>query len=220
MKRFLFLLLVAFAPQLLLAQWNVGVEVGAGFNYLSADHAEVSDQAKIGVKAGAIVSYTTRYGLYVESGLSYSNQRGSTLTDFDNQYKTLESVNSKLQYLQLPVTLGYKIRVSKKWAIIPKVGMWAAVGVGGHSLVTGIETSGTRYQVGVLPFETDHYTLSGQDYRIGGYSRLDWGATVGVDVRYTRFAVRAACDFGLEDLNFELGSPYSRSYSLSVGYFF
>lgn len=220
MKRFILLIIIALAPIFSQAQWNVGVEAGAGFSNLSGSRAESNANSRAGLKIGVIGSYTARYGLYVESGLSYANRKGGILSHFDNQYKTLESVDSKLQYLQLPVNLGYKIRLSKKWAIIPKAGMWVAVGVGGHSIVTGTETSGTRYQVRVLPFNADRYTLSGVNYNIGGFSRLDWGMSVGADVRYNRLAIRAACDFGLQDLNFDLGSPHSRTYNVSFGYFF
>lgn len=220
MKRLIILLFVAFLPLLSIAQWKVGLEAGAGFNYLSSDNAVVSGHAKIGVKVGVIASYTTKYRLYIESGLSYAANKGATLSGFKNQYKTLESVESKLQFLQLPVNVGYKIHITDKWTIIPKVGMWVAVGVGGHSIVTGTESGGTSYQVRVLPFGRDSYTLSGEKFEVGGYSRLDWGTSFGVDVRYKNFALRGAFDLGLQDLNFDLGSPESHSYTLTLGYFF
>lgn len=220
MKRLLVVFFVTLIPLLSIAQWKVGLEAGAGFNYLSSDDAQVSDYAKIGVKVSAIVSHTTKYRLYLESGLGFASNKGAILSGFKNQYKTLQSVDSKLHYLQLPVSVGYKIQITNNWSIIPKVGMWVAVGVGGHSIVTGTESGGTSYQVRVLPFESDSYTLSGKNYDIGGFSRQDWGTSFGVDIHYKHFALRAAFDLGLQDLNFDLGSPESHSFTLTMGYFF
>lgn len=167
MKRLLVVLFVTLIPLLSIAQWKVGLEAGTSFNYLSSSEVHVSDYARIGLKAGAIVSYSTKYRLYLESGLNFSSHKGAILSNFKNQYKTLRSVDSKLHYIQLPLFAGYEIRISDQWSIIPKVGIWVAVGVGGHSMVTGTEPEGTSYQVRVLPFERDSYTLSGEKYDIG-----------------------------------------------------
>lgn len=46
------------------------------------------------------------------------------------------------------------------------------------------------------------------------------GKRKNVDIKLVHFALRAAFDLGLQGLNFDLGSPESHSFTLTVGYFF
>ena len=131
MKKLLFILF--FVPALAFAQeWNVAVDAGVGYNYLSSN-LETSNSAQIGVKAGATVSYTTWFNLLAETGVSYLNNKGGKIYLIDLQHKAVNSIDAKMQDLRFPINFGYVVYITDEWIFTPKVGAWFAWGIGGIS---------------------------------------------------------------------------------------
>ena len=214
------LLIFALLPLLLNAQqWNYGIEAGVGFNYF-ASNLETSNSPQVGVKAGASVSYTIDFNLFIESGLSYLNNKGGKIYIYDLQHSALNSINAKMQDLRLPLNFGYVVQISDEWSFVPKVGAWVAYGVGGRAHIRATDQKGNNYKVSYPAYDLFTYIFDKVPYAIDGFERFDVGVSVGIDFRYTDLAVRVKCDLGLRDLNPSLENPQSRCYSVTLGYFF
>ncbi len=217
MKKLLFLFI--FLPIYAHAQWNVGVEAGATFNYLQSNF-DTSNSAQVGAKAGAWVSYTTDYYLYLETGLSYLGNVGGKVYEFDIRHVALNTIKTKMQQLRLPISMGYVINITDNWAFVPRIGGWMGVGVGGRSHIEAKDERGNTIVKSISAFDSYEYTFDKRDYQLNGFRRFDAGVSIGIDFRYTQFIVRAKCDLGLCNLNTSLGNPQSRCYSVSLGYTF
>ena len=214
------LLILALLPFMAQAQeWNYGIEAGVGFNYL-ASNLETDNSAQIGVKAGASVSYTTDFNLFIESGLSYLNNKGGKIYIYDLQHKALNSIDVKMQDMRLPVNFGYVVQITDEWSFVPKIGAWFAWGVGGRAHIKATDEKGNDYKVSYSAYDSFAYTFDKELYEIGAFKRFDVGVSVGIDFRYTNLAIRAKCDLGLKNLNPSLENPQSRCYSVMLGYFF
>ena len=224
--RKLLLIMGLLLPLSLYAQkWNYGVDAGASFNNLVilGGNADYVKKSQAGFKGGAFASYTSKIGLQYDTGLYYFGNRGGSLSDFANgQYDYMNKISVDYDFIQLPVNIGYKFQITDKFAIIPKVGMWAAVGVSGDTWI--LQKDGSSANVFIDPFKDNQYTAFQSDHYethyISTFSRWDFGASVGLELQYWNFTLKASCDFGLQDMNFELGSPYTRSYSITLGYKF
>jgi hypothetical protein len=214
-------LIIPFAAN---AQWNFGVEAGAGFNRLRAPHITSSDGVRAGLMVGAVATYTAKFNLYAEAGLAYVTQKGGTASNFpDYHYDNITFCRNKFDYMQALLNIGYKIKLSDSWSLIPKVGGYIAMGLNGSAVFGGIDQNGNAFGVGDhAPFKDMEYTIFGEDHAIPGYKRLDTGLSVGLDLRFKQFALRGVCDFGLMDINHTLSGNglYNRTYSVTFGYFF
>ncbi len=218
MKKLLFILF--FVPALAFAQeWNVAVDAGVGFNYLSSN-LETSNSAQIGVKAGATVSYTTWFNLLAETGVSYLNNKGGKIYLIDLQHKAVNSIDAKMQDLRFPINFGYVVYITDEWSFTPKVGAWFAWGVGGRSHIRATDEKGNEYKVSYNAYDAFEYAFDKETYYIGAFKKFDVGVSVGIDFRYTNLAIRAKCDIGLKNLNPSLENPQSRCYAIMLGYFF
>lgn len=217
MKKLLFLF--AFIPIVAQAQWQVGVEAGVTFNYLQSNF-ETSNSAQVGPKASILASYTTDYNLYLESGLSYLGNKGGKVYEFDIRHQALNSIDTKIQDLRIPINIGYAVNITDEWTFIPKIGAWFALGVGGRTHIDATDEKGNTYRKSLSAFDAYEYTYDKEQYYINAFERFDIGMSIGIDFRYTNLAIKAKCDLGLRNLNSSLGNPQSRCYSVMLGYFF
>ena len=217
MKRLLFLM--AMMPLFAQAQWKVGVEAGVTFNYLQSNF-DTSNSAQVGPKASLLVSYTTDYYLYFESGLSYIGNKGGKVYEFDIQHRALNSIETKIQDLRLPISIGYVVNITDEWAFVPKFGGWFGLGVKGRTHIDATDDKGNHFKESISAFNDYNYTYDKTEYNLDGFKRFDAGVSIGIDFRYTNMIIRAKCDLGLCNLNPSLGNPQSRCYSVTLGYFF
>lgn len=217
MKKILFLFL--FTPLMANAQWKVGVEAGVTFNYLQSNF-DTRNSPQVGPKASALVSYTADNNLYFESGLSYLGNKGGKVYEFDIIHRALNTVETKIQDLRLPLSIGYVVNITDEWAFVPKFGGWIALGVKGRTHIEATDEKGNTYKEEISAFSKYSYTYDKVDYSLNAFERFDAGVSIGIDFRYTNLFIRAKCDLGLRNLNSSLGNPQSRCYSVMLGYFF
>lgn len=84
---------------------------------LSASHAPV-----IGFNAGALVSYGLDSGMYLQSGLIFSQKGVKWTYDGDR---------CNPGYIDLPINFGYEYAFDENFSIIGEAGLYAGVGVSG-----------------------------------------------------------------------------------------
>ncbi len=114
-----------------------------------------------------------------------------------------------MNYLQLPLMIGYKANLGSGFSIKPEVGGYFAVGVGGNSFVTGMDNFDQPYEArvntfshsdsydGVAPFRPCH--------------RADGGLSFALNVNYHHFTIKAEYDLGLTSATI-YGSGKQRPY--------
>jgi opacity protein-like surface antigen len=72
---------------------------------------------------GAKRSYDYRYKLPVEDGTELDDQGNPEIIGYLNQFSNVEATaNNKLTYLEIPLSISYKIAINDKWSIEPKTG--------------------------------------------------------------------------------------------------
>ncbi len=105
------------------------------------------------------LGFTT--GLFVELGLSkyFSIQPELDFTNKGYKYSTGQSINIKLNYLEIPVILKPKFPIEEALEIYGELGPSLSIGMGGEAVVNGVSYS----------------DLFGKD----GYNSLDFGLNYG-----------------------------------------
>ena len=107
------------------AQVKLGIEAGANLsNYITDSHSNPSDSKnmKVGFQAGLTVDYEFQNHLMLKLGENYYGKDGI------NAYYRYPDVEVKMNYLQIPVKLGYNFHINDKLSLIPNVGLYAAYG--------------------------------------------------------------------------------------------
>lgn len=146
------------------SQISVDPEVGINISNMRAKVGEQdasTNDAAIGLRAGAGVHISLYKGLYLRPGLYY-NMLGDKLET--GEIKTANT----LHYLQLPVNLGYRYAISPKaGAIFAEAGPYVGYALAG------------KYKMEGLPGGTVK-----EDIKFGDKAQetnpLDWGFTFGV----------------------------------------
>lgn len=219
------LVLLVLLPSVFLAQipvksgWNIGVDAGTAYNHMTTKELSLN-RGHWGITAGVTGSYTFRNNVMLESGLRFTDKGSDRLTGFDPQQTPfLASMTlNKLNYLEIPFMVGYKIRLSNRVSITPKVGAYYGIGVSGWGFIeNGFNTFGGR----IFPFEDNPITLGdGSQYTFGSYENLDGGFLFGMDLNIWQMTCRIAYGMSLEPVfNSYDSSNKHRTLSISVGYY-
>lgn len=206
------------------AQVKLGIEVGSNLSgYITGGSHSLpagNKDMKVGFQAGLTADYEFRNRLMLMSGLYFVRKGGSLKLGEHIGQKTFyhyPDVEVKMDYLQVPVKLGYNFRMNDKISLIPYVGVYAAYGLPfGHSDIEvadhGKVTSDTWKPL-------DGYN-HGSGQGIAGFRRWEIGGLAGVKVVIGRhYAVSFDYNIGLNKAQRAYGLRNS-TFQLSVGYRF
>lgn len=212
MKRMiLWLLGAAMAMSANAQHWNFGIEAG----YLNSRMAveELSAEPNHGFMVGVTAGYTFPQNLVLESGLSYQRKGGTLSGDMLVNGLRLLDID-KMDYLHLPVTVGYRIRLADDWALTPKVGAYMAVGLQAKGKVAASDPFG-QLVLGTSDLFKDSQLRV--DYR--PFDRFDGGLQFGLDLSFRKFRLGVGYQLGLAHMS-SIYDPqlYNRTLSLSLGY--
>lgn len=213
MKIFIALLSAAFMalPLSVGAQsWNFGAEAGYVSNTLAVSEYESS--ARSGFRVGADAVLTLPGRVVFESGLAYV-RKGATTCGKNMFGSAVSSVKfAEMSYLQIPLMAGYRVSLGRGISLRPMAGGYFAVGMGGHSFVTGTDAFGQ-------PFTARVSTFGGSDgvpYR--PCNRVDAGLSLAVSATYRHISLKGGYDLGLANTSY-YGNGKQRTVSLSVVYY-
>lgn len=118
--------------------WNFGIEAGYVNSDLSVSNYSAASRSSF--KFGANVDFTIRNSISFESGLSYI-RKGAIITGENIQNTAISSIKlAEMDYLQIPVMVGYKFNLSNEISLKPELGGYFAVGINGDSVVTGVDS--------------------------------------------------------------------------------
>lgn len=189
--------------------WNFGVEAGYVHNDLAVEQYKA--KGRNGFKVGADAELTLPNRITFESGLAFIRKGGETSGKdmFGSEVTAVKF--AEMNYLQIPLMAGYKVVIGPGLRIKPQVGCYYAVGVGGHSFVSGSDPFGQ-------PYETRVSTFAGADrvsYR--PCNRNDFGLSFGLNFSYRHFMIKAEYDLGLLNATY-YGNGKQRTLSVGVAY--
>jgi len=193
MKKSVLISALVFFGMLAQAQeFNFGIRGGLNISSLG-DYEQIVGQYedseledKLGLYAGLFFQYTFANNFGIESGLFYAMLGGK---EKENDYYEAYKVTANPAYLQLPVSVFYKINLPSDFKIYPALGIYAGYGLGGH-----LKTEGS---------------IGGEDigskvkYFDDFAEKFDFGGTVGLNVQYKKFILGFHYDHGFIRVNKE-----------------
>ena len=188
--------------------WNFGFGGGYLHNHFSMKHYKSTGNS--GFKVEAVADYKLSSGFVFSSGLGFS-QKGGTIEGYKiggaNDVRKVEAF--PMNYLTVPLVAGYNVQLGK-FSILPQIGVYAGIGVGGKGHVEGNDGWGKHYRERMNLFNAPQVTPYCQ------FNRYDYGATVAVNIDYSMFRLKAYYEHSLHEMNSLWGDPRHRSVGVSV----
>jgi len=224
MKKVIFIMLVAaFSVASVNAQLNFGVKAGLnastinGFSEFEEGFSlDATYRPGFHIGVAAQCMFTPQMG--IETGLYYSTlgiNTGMKMLGIE-----LLSMNVNTSYLQLPVSFLYKFNVGQDLDIYPSVGIYLGYGLDGKLKVKSdlpLEDLDVEIPDDVSFF--DSIEKGGL-----GSNRFDMGATIGLNLQYSKFTIGVGYDLGFLKINnkdSETPKDWTNgNVKVSVGYFF
>ncbi len=194
-------------------KWNFGIEAGYVNNTLAVDRYEVT--ARNGFKFGTNAEYTLSNHISFESGLAYIRKGANIFIGYRDFIK-IESIKfSEMDYIQIPLMVGYKFKLGSGFSIKPEVGGYFSLGIGGNSFYTEYDNNNKPFDTRVKTFKSSILPNKYPQYR--RCNRIDAGLSAALNINYRHFTLKAEYDLGLATSTY-YGSGKQRTFSVSLGY--
>lgn len=165
-----------------------------------------------GVRAGVLLGIKGELGIpaiangiYTEFGLQLSTKSHKSGSVIGFEEEELQSTTN-INYLVVPVHIGYKMKCSKNISLLANAGPYVGVGLWGK--YKHFENGKKDYSSSDI-FDTEN-----------GYKRFDYGCGFNIGLEYAKhFQLSLGADWGLKDISKVDGWKYkNRSFTISVGY--
>lgn len=190
MKKLILLAITAITVSQANAQFSINPEAGVNFAKTSANESKFLT----GYKVGAVADIDIAKGFYIQPGLFYSAKG-------DKAEGVLTTSKLQLNYLEIPLSLGYRFDLGNAGGIFATAGPYLGIGLNGKSTVT----------VAGVSAETD---LKAGDH----FERMDWGMNLSLGyISPIGIYVRAQYGMGFTDV---WKNTKNRVMGVSVGYAF
>ena len=115
------------------AQIRLGVEAGGSVSFM-----HVQNNAAIGRGFGGLVLDVPVYkNIEIQTGFDYTSKGARRLTGENRVlidghfYERVDMIN--LRYLELPVRVAYRFKLSRVFSLVPSFGWYFGVGIGSNS---------------------------------------------------------------------------------------
>lgn len=203
----------------LFGQVKVGVEAGANLSKFVGNGSSPSekDDFKAGYQLGVIADYEFRNNLMLMSGLSFirrNNELKLGLNYTGGSVMAYPKVETKINYLQIPVALGYNFHFAKDISLIPFAGIYVAYGFGAGKCDLDVMDESTS-QVTSLDWKPLH---GDKEHGLDAFRHWDWGGTAGLKAiinqhytlafQYSVGVMKAQTHYGLRNSTFQFSVGY------------
>lgn len=197
---FLFCLMSVFSQNVSKGAFSWGITAGAGMADMRMEKKLVDKDPIANIQAGVVVDYAIVDNFFLESGLTFQRKgyHVESESDFNSALGSMSTNIDRtvnLFYLQLPVLFNYRFNIGQTVGLIPQVGPYFAVGVGGKTKIeTEIENEPAN------GYETVTYDVKKEDSFNDQRSRFDLGLrfALGVGIA-SNMKVSVGYDLGLVD---------------------
>lgn len=215
-KSLLYLLFLLITTQSAFAQIGYGLEAGYVSNSIAS--SDLDSKYKAGFAVGLVLDYTLSNNVLLETGLSYQ-KKGSKLYKLDKPIFGMTELDATMNYLEMPLWIGYKIKNDSKWVITPKLGAFLAIGLDGKGTLHGgdFQTSAGWSNV----FDDNIVSIENHNYSYRSFNRFDMGIRLGVNIAYSKYYLTTSYDWGLLETHSTFGKKMeNRTWLLALGYKF
>ena len=174
----------------------------------------IANESKSGFHAGLKGEYAFRdaqKGLYTDFGLMISSYGWKSTPAYDNGTGKVSEWDTTPYYLNIPIHLGYKFKVSDNLSIFVNAGPYFNIGMLGKMKYT------TTYPDG----KTETGISSNNIFKDGLSPRFDWGIgfRAGVEIaRHTQIAI--GYDWGMKNAYMNNPETKNRTFVVSLTYYF
>lgn len=199
------------------AQFKLGVEAGAE---ISNPSSELTGSTGVGFKVGVVGEYdftSASRGWYVGTGVGLVFKPWKTkkyeIYGDDGKADGMYKVNSTPYYLRIPVVGGYRFALSSNVSLGIQTGIYMSTGLFGKNKDT-LYITWANGEPGELKSKANCFDSF--------YDRLDWGWTVGANLRCgEKWQVNVGYDYQFNSL---LGSSmykvHNRTIEVGLTYYF
>lgn len=230
MRKIIFILIVCCIAQLSMkaqSKLSLGVKVGANLSSAGGDYSDI--KSRLGYHVGLIADYNFSNSLFLRTGLDFTTKGAKFDKEWLGTLDLIESVDPvlntysgykkdkyRLNYLQLPISLGYRFPLSKSVNLTANAGVYFAYGVYAREKVDN----------GYIDKECGlYYRGKYKGFDDIGMHKFDFGLIGGVGVEYNRYLLSVNYEAGLYNTmsGKYVGSDPSwknRNWTLSLGYKF
>lgn len=175
------------------AQVKISGQAGLNFASVATDDSDVAKLlgSKLGLSIGAQIEKDINDELYFTIGANYSSKGYSaeSTVDYPGLFKVDYYGTATLNYLEVPVNLGYRIGDRVTLQAGPYIGFLAGV-------KNYYEEKELDYTTGATT------TLSDTDNDKTGVSSMDFGLNLGAGINLSEsFAIKLNYGFGMADIN-------------------
>lgn len=216
-------ILVAMCTLPLSAQVKLGIEAGVNLSKFAGSGTyrlvKGDTKMKAGYQLGITADYEFKNHLMLMSGLSFIQRSGNLNQDLNYAGGTGQAylqAGTRINYLQLPLKLGYNFHINENFSVIPYVGVYVAYGFGAGSndiCIKGkTDAKPSDYPGSWKPLQGKN------EYGLGAFRRWDWGGIAGVkaviakhytvSVDYSLGVMKAQPAYGLRNSGLQLSVGY------------
>ncbi len=192
--------------------WNYGIEVGYTNNKLQTK--KLSSKHQSGFKIGGIIDYNFRSNILIETGIAYERKGGILEGNNIASQKIYKIEASHIDYIGIPVSVGYKMSIMDKILFIPQIGWFLNIGVKGSGLLFGVDSYDQPYTMGIDIFSTPSIS----QYR--PFNRIDTGPIFCLNIQYKKVRLKCSYELGINSVHSVYGSPENRTVGVSIAYIF
>ena len=190
--------------------WGYGIEVGYTNNRLQTK--AIGSKPLSGFKVGGIIDYNFKSRILIETGIAYERKGGILEGNHIASQKISRIEASHIDYLNAPVSVGYKMNIKNKMLFIPQIGWFFNIGVQGSGLLSGVDNYNQPYTMGIDIFSTSNTN----QYR--PFSRTDTGPIFGFNIQYKKVRLKCSYELGIKPIHPIYGNPKNRTVGASVAY--
>lgn len=190
--------------------WNYGIEVGYTNNKFRTK--SLNSKAQSGFKIGGIIDYNFKSNILIETGIAYERKGGILEGNNIASQKISKIEASHIDYLNIPVSVGYKVDIKNEILLIPQIGWFLNIGVQGSGLLSGVDNYNQPYTMGIDIFSTSNTN----QYR--PFSRIDTGSIFCLNLQYKKVRLKCFYELGIKPIHSIYGSPRNRTVGASIAY--
>jgi len=167
----------------------LGIKAGGSLSTTSSDNYTMRG----GLAAGLVVDYELTRELFIRSGLDFMMKGGKYDQNFEGMKlgvleRARKTTSIHLNYLQIPLTFGYKKKVGDEYYIYGAAGMYGAVAVygkGRYTLNSNLTSERVKYD----------------DFDDLQFKKVDYGIVGAFGVEYQRYSINIGYEYGLLNIN-------------------
>lgn len=196
----------SFAQEANAGDFNIGIVAGGGLsNIRMDDQKNVTYERKsiANIQGGVVIDYAFVDNFFLEAGATFQRKGNKQTAELQASamgisYSTKSTMTANMFYVEVPVTLNYRIPIGDM-GLIPQAGPYVAFGVGGKTKSsTEFDTNNETIKkyLEQMGSEDSEYDSFGDD----GAEKLDFGVRLGLGLAFSeKLKFTVGYDLGLLD---------------------